>query len=115
MAVTYIKKGITEADSSANQAKAKQVVEGILSDVQQRRDVAVRELSAKFDNWSPESFRLSEKEIEDIIATVPEETIEDIKWAQAQVRRFAQIQKSTLQDIEIETIPVLFWAIKTSR
>jgi sulfopropanediol 3-dehydrogenase len=105
MAVTYIKKGITEEDSSANQAKAGQIVEGILSDVQQRRDLAVRELSQKFDNWSPESFRLSAKEIEDIIATVPEETIEDIKWAQAQVRRFAQIQRSTIQDIEIETIP----------
>jgi sulfopropanediol 3-dehydrogenase len=105
MAVTYIKNGITEADSSANHAKARQIVEGILSDVQERRDPAVRELSEKFDNWTPESFRLSEKEIEDIIATVPEETIEDIKWAQAQVRRFAQIQKSTMQDIEIETIP----------
>jgi len=105
MAVKYIKKGITEADSSANQAKARQIVEGILNDVQQRRDVAVRELSGKFDNWTPESFRLSEKQIQDIIATVPEKTIEDIKWAQAQVRRFAQIQKSTMQDIEIETIP----------
>ena len=105
MAVKYIKKGITEADSSANQARATQIVEGILSDVQERRDVAVRELSARFDNWSPGSFRLSDEEIKDIIATVPEETIEDIKWAQAQVRRFAQIQKSALRDIEIETIP----------
>lgn len=105
MAVKYIKKGITEADSSANQAKARQIVEDILDDVQQRRDVAVRELSEKFDNWTPESFRLSEKQIQDIIATIPEKTIEDIKWAQAQVRRFAQIQKSTMQNIEIETIP----------
>ncbi|HZG26654.1 MAG TPA: histidinol dehydrogenase, partial [Chitinophagaceae bacterium] len=88
MAVKYIKKGITEADSSANQARATQIVEGILSDVQERRDVAVRELSARFDNWSPGSFRLSDEEIKDVIATVPEETIDDIKWAQAQVRRF---------------------------
>jgi sulfopropanediol 3-dehydrogenase len=80
-------------------------VEGILNDVQQRRDVAVRELSGKFDNWAPDSFRLSDEQIQDIIASVPEETIEDIKWAQAQVRRFAQIQKSALRDIEIETIP----------
>ncbi len=101
MAVNYIKKGITEADSSANQAKARQIVEGILDDIQQRRDIAVRELSAKFDNWKPDSFRLSEKQIHDIIASVPEKTIEDIRWAQAQVRRFAQIQKSALRDIEI--------------
>jgi sulfopropanediol 3-dehydrogenase len=105
MAVKYIKKGITEADSSASQARARQTVEGILNDVQQRRDVAVREMSAKFDNWSPDSFRLTDEQIQDIIASVPEETIEDIKWAQAQVRRFAQIQKSALRDIEIETIP----------
>ncbi|HZH97300.1 MAG TPA: histidinol dehydrogenase, partial [Flavisolibacter sp.] len=105
MAVTYIKKGIAEEDASANQDKARGIVEGILSDVQQRRDVAVRELSGKFDNWTPDSFRLSEQQIQDIIATVSQKTIEDIKWAQAQVRRFAQIQKSTMQDIEIETIP----------
>ncbi|MEJ7766951.1 MAG: histidinol dehydrogenase [Chitinophagaceae bacterium] len=105
MAIKYIKKGITEADSFANQAKARQTVEGILNDIQQRRDIAVRELSGKFDNWTPDSFRLSELQIQEIIAAVPKKTIEDIKWAQAQVRRFAQIQKSALHDIEIETIP----------
>jgi len=105
MAVTYIKKGITEADSSANQVKTRQIVEGILNDVATRRDEAVRELSNKFDKWNPESFRLSDEQIQDIIATVSESTQKDIKWAQAQVRRFAQIQKSTLRDVEIETIP----------
>jgi sulfopropanediol 3-dehydrogenase len=105
MAIVYIKTGTTEADSSANQAKARQVVEGILTDVQQRGDAAIREISEKFDNWNPESFRLSDAQIQAIISTVSEGTIEDIKWAQAQVRRFAQIQKSTIHDIEIETIP----------
>ncbi|MFT7452327.1 MAG: sulfopropanediol 3-dehydrogenase [Patescibacteria group bacterium] len=105
MAIKYIKKGITEADSSANQAKTRQIVEGILNDVATRRDEAVRELSNKFDKWNPESFRLSAEEIQTIIATVPKSTQEDIKWAQAQVRRFAQIQKSALRDVEIETIP----------
>lgn len=105
MAITYVKKGITEADSSTIQKKTQQIVEGILEDVKNRRDEAVRELSQKFDNWSPRSFRLSDKQIQEIIATVTPHTIEDIKWAQAQVRRFAQIQKSTLRDIEIETIP----------
>ncbi|MEO0042706.1 MAG: histidinol dehydrogenase [Bacteroidota bacterium] len=105
MAVVYIKKGITEADSFANQTKTRQVVEGILTDVQQHGDAAIRAISEKFDNWNPKSFRLSDTQIQAIISTIPENTIEDIKWAQAQVRRFAQIQKSTIHDIEIETIP----------
>tara|TARA_B110000090_G_C13399028_1_gene452508 strand:+ start:2433 stop:3719 length:1287 start_codon:yes stop_codon:yes gene_type:complete len=105
MAIKYIKKGMAVEGSVANQAKTRQIVEGILSDVETRRDEAVRELSTKFDKWSPESFRLSEIQIQEIIATIPKKTIEDIKWAQAQVRRFAQIQKSTIRDIEIETIP----------
>ena len=105
MAIRYIKKGITEADSSANQTKTRHIVEGILNDVATRKDEAVRELSNKFDNWNPGSFRLADEQIKNIISTVSESTQEDIKWAQAQVRRFAQIQKSALRDVEIETIP----------
>ncbi len=105
MTVTYLKQGITETDSKANERKTREIVEGILNSVEDRGEEAIRELSAKFDNWSPENFRLSDKQIADIIADLPEQTIHDIKWAQAQVRRFAQIQKSALQDIEIETIP----------
>jgi sulfopropanediol 3-dehydrogenase len=92
-------------ESAANQAKTRQIVEGILSDVETRGDEAVKELSSKFDKWSPESFRLSDNQIQEIISKIPKGTIDDIKWAQAQVRRFAQIQKSALRDIEIETIP----------
>lgn len=105
MAIKYIKKGMALEESAANQEKTRNIVEGILKDVEKRGDEAVRELSEKFDKWNPTSFRLSEKQIEEIVATVSEKTIEDIKWAQAQVRRFAQIQKSALRDIEIETIP----------
>jgi len=105
MAITYIKKGMNAETSASAQAQTRQIVEGILLDVEQRRDVAVRELSEKFDKWNPGSFRLSDTQIQEIIAKVPVKTIEDIKWAQAQVRRFAQIQKSALRDIEIETIP----------
>lgn len=105
MAIKYIKKGITQEDSSANQAKTRQIVEDILNDVSKRRDESIRELSDKFDKWNPESFRLSDKQIKDIVSSVSKETQEDIKWAQAQVRRFAQIQKSALRDVEIETIP----------
>lgn len=105
MAIKYIKKGMAGEESAANQLKTRQTVEGILSDIEQRGDEAVRELSSKFDKWSPKSFRLSENEIDEIISTISKETIEDIKWAQAQVRRFAQIQKSALRDVEIETLP----------
>ena len=105
MAVKYIKKGMAADESAANQAKTRQIVESILSDVETRGDEAVRELSSKFDKWSPESFRLSDNQIQEIISKIPKGTIDDIKWAQAQVRRFAQIQKSALRDIEIETIP----------
>ncbi|MEM9777505.1 MAG: histidinol dehydrogenase [Chloroflexota bacterium] len=105
MTVSYLKQGITETDFRANERKTRQIVEGILNDVEERGEEAIRELSAKFDNWSPENFRLSDEQIQEIISDLPEQTIEDIKWAQAQVRRFAQIQKSALRDIEIETIP----------
>ena len=105
MAVKYIKKGMAADESAANQAKTRQIVESILSDVETRGDEAVRELSSKFDKWSPESFRLSDNQIQEIISKIPKGTIDDIIWAQAQVRRFAQIQKSALRDIEIETIP----------
>ena len=105
MAIKYIKKGMAVEESAANQEKTRNIVEGILKDVETRGDDAVRELSEKFDKWSPESFRLSDKQIEEIISSVSEKTVEDIKWAQAQVRRFAQIQKSALRDVEIETIP----------
>ena len=105
MAVKYIKKGMAADESAANQAQTRQIVESILSDVETRGDEAVRELSSKFDKWSPESFRLSDNQIQEIISKIPKGTIDDIKWAQTQVRRFAQIQKSALRDIEIETIP----------
>ncbi|MEO9803131.1 MAG: histidinol dehydrogenase [Reichenbachiella sp.] len=105
MSIKYIKQGMQAEESAENQAKTRQIVEGILSDVQKNGDDEIRKLSQKFDNWNPESFRLSDQEIQRIIAQIPEKTVEDIKWAQAQVRRFAQIQRSTLQDVEIETIP----------
>ena len=114
MTIQYLKEGITETDSRANELKTRQIVEGILNDVETRGDEAIRELSAKFDNWSPENFRLSDEQINEIISSLDSQTIEDIKWAQAQVRRFAQIQKSALRDIEIETIPGVFLGHKNT-
>jgi len=101
----YLKRGISESDARAADLKVKQTVEGILEDVRLSGGQAVRELSAKFDNWTPVSFRLSADEIDAIIASLPEQTIEDIKFAQAQVRMFAQAQRDSMHDVEIETIP----------
>lgn len=105
MGIKYIKKGKQTDLIPENQKKVQKIVEDILEEVHEKRDKAVYELSAKFDKWSPKSFHLSEKEIKDIISSVPEQALSDIKWAQSQVKRFAQIQKSALQNIEIETIP----------
>lgn len=80
-------------------------VEGIITDIRQRGDLAVREYSEKFDNWSPESFRLSPEQIEQIIAEVPQQAIDDIHFVQEQVRTFARAQRASMTDIEIETLP----------
>ena len=101
----YLKTGITEAESEAVEANVRDVVENILADIKTRGDTAVRELSERFDNWSPESFQLSQPEIEELIASLPDQTVEDIKFAQAQVKGFAQKQREALQDIEVETLP----------
>jgi sulfopropanediol 3-dehydrogenase len=80
-------------------------VEGILADIEARKDAAVADLSKKFDNWAPKSFRLSAAEIEAAIAQVPKRDQEDIRFAQAQVRNFAQKQRESMKDIEVETLP----------
>ncbi len=102
---TYLKRGITEEASREYNKKVANIVEGILDDIRERGDVAVRELSDKFDKWTPENFKLSQAEIDAVIATLPEQVIEDIKFAQAQVRNFAQIQRDSMHDVEVETLP----------
>jgi sulfopropanediol 3-dehydrogenase len=82
-----------------------EVVTAVIDDIRARGDAAVREYSAKFDNWSPDSFRLSDNEIKRIVDTVPAQGIEDIEVVQANVRRFAQAQKDSLHEIEVETSP----------
>ena len=102
---TYHKTGIGVAPVEEADAKVREVVEATITDVKTRGDVAVRELSEKFDKWSPKSFRLSMEQREAIMASLPDQTIEDIKFAQAQVRNFAQAQRAALQDVEVETMP----------
>lgn len=103
-----IKKGITYAESTEADAKVRATVEGMLADVATRGDVAVRELSRRLDDWSPEDFRLSVDQIADIIATLPQQVVDDIKFAQTQIRNFAQVQRGAIQDVEVETLPGVF-------
>ena len=103
-----IKKGITYAESKDADAKVRAIVEGMLNDITERGDAAVRELSARLDKWSPESFKLSDEQIENIVADLPQQVIDDIKFAQTQIRNFAQHQKDALKDIEVETLPGVF-------
>ena len=102
---TYLKRRIAAEVTDELDRKVRQTVESILDDVRKRGDPAVRELSAKFDKWSPPSFRLSPSDLDAIVAKVPPATIADIKFAQAQIRHFAEEQRSALRDIEVETLP----------
>ena len=105
MAITYLKSGKPETERAADDAKVREIVETTLADITARGDTAVRELSVKFDRYDPPSFRLSEAEIEAAIAKVSPRDLADIKFAQDQIRRFAQAQRAALTDIEVETLP----------
>ena len=108
MAVIYLKTGKPEADRAEDDAKTRAVVEATLKDIETRGDTAVRELSKKFDSYSPPSFRLSESEIEAIISQVSTREMADIQFAHDQVVNFAQAQRDSMLDIEVETLPGVF-------
>lgn len=103
--IQYLKAGISIQQQHDADAKVRATVEQILEDVAQNGDTAVRQYSEKFDKWSPESFRLTDQQIQKIISGLPRQVITDIEFAQAQIRNFAQAQKEALQDIEVETLP----------
>ncbi len=103
-----IKKGITYAESTDADVKVRGIVEGMLADVATNGDTAVRTLSERLDKWSPASFRLCDAEIKDIIAGLTAQVIDDIKFAQTQIRNFAQKQREAIVDMEVETLPGVF-------
>ncbi len=103
--IRTVKTGRTEAAKVEAGAEVRATAEEILADVADRGDDAVRHYSRTFDGWDPESFRLSEGEIEACVAAVPEQTVEDIRFAQEQIRGFALAQRAALQDVEVETLP----------
>lgn len=105
MAIRYLKTSKPEDVKAEDDAATRKIVESTLADIEQRGDAAVRELSQKFDNYAPDSFRLSASEIEALMNKVTDREMEDIKFAQAQVRNFAQIQRDSMKDVEVETLP----------
>ena len=103
--VRYLKEGISQEEKDDADAEVRKTVEGILDDIKIRGDAALKDYSENFDNWRPEEFRLSRSEIDVCYEQVTEQNIEDIKFAQSQVRGFAEIQKAALVDVEQETLP----------
>lgn len=103
--IKYLKNSKTDAAKAEEDRNTREVVEAMLADIESRGDTAVRELAEKFDGYSPETFRLSDEEIQALIAKVSDRDMEDIKFAQAQVRNFAQAQRDSMLDIEVETMP----------
>ncbi|SVA02232.1 uncharacterized protein METZ01_LOCUS55086 [marine metagenome] len=105
MTIQYLKKGKNEADRALDDAKVREIVEGTLKAIAERGDEAVREFSEKFDSYTPKSFKLSADEIDSLVKKVAPQDLEDIKFAQSQIRKFAQAQRDSMQDIEVETMP----------
>jgi sulfopropanediol 3-dehydrogenase len=103
--VRHLKTAKSLNERAEDDAKVRTSVEGILADIVTRGDIAVRALSEKFDKYSPASFRLGEKDIEAAMSRVSKRDLDDIRFAQTQVRNFAKHQKAALKDIEVETMP----------
>ena len=101
----YLKNSKPEAEKAAEDAKVRAIVESTLAEIERGGDKAVRALSEKFDGYRPEKFRLTLGEIEALIGELSAEEIADIKFAQEQVRNFAQAQRDSMLDIEVETLP----------
>ena len=106
--ITYLKRGKPADQRAQDDVKVRATVEQVLTDIEARGDAAVRELSAKFDKYEPRSFRLSPSEIEAAVHQVAQRDMDDIRFAQTQIRRFAEAQRASMTDIEVETLPGVF-------
>ncbi|MCG8494946.1 MAG: histidinol dehydrogenase [Enterobacterales bacterium] len=103
--IKYLKQGKQAEEKAIDNQKVKEIVENIISDIERRGDEAVSQYSGQFDKWTPESFKLSREEIDACYEQLTEQEISDIKWAQEQVRNFATIQRESMKDVEVETLP----------
>ena len=105
MAIEHLKRSKPETERAEDDAKVRATVEATLKDIETRGDAAVRDLSEKFDGYTPKAFRLTPSEIEAAMQKVTTREMEDIKFAQTQIRRFAEAQRATMTDTEVETMP----------
>lgn len=105
MTITYLKRGKSGADRAEDDARVRATVEEVLKDIETHGDAAVRALSAKYDHYEPASFRLTPSEITAAMQQVSARDMADIRFAQDQIRRFAQAQRASMTDIEVETLP----------
>tara|TARA_Y100001001_G_scaffold10109_1_gene9320 strand:+ start:1902 stop:3212 length:1311 start_codon:yes stop_codon:yes gene_type:complete len=105
VSIKYLKQGKTDAAKAIDDAEVSKIVKSTLKAIEARGDEAVREFSEKFDNYTPKSFKLNPAEIDSLVKKVSPQDLEDIKFAQEQVRNFAQAQRDSMQDIEVETMP----------
>ncbi|MEA1854065.1 histidinol dehydrogenase [Cytobacillus sp. OWB-43] len=103
--VIYLKRGKVEEDIQQEDLKVSEIVRNTINKIEREGDQALKELSEKFDKWTPETFRLSKQQIEEICASIPEQTILDIEFAQNNIRNFAEEQRKSMKDIEVETMP----------
>jgi len=103
--IRHLKSGQSAEAKAESSAQVRSTVEAILADIAARGEAAVREYSEKFDKWSPPSFKLSESEIAECVRALPSGVIDDIKFAQTQIRNFALTQRAALQDVEVQTLP----------
>jgi sulfopropanediol 3-dehydrogenase len=101
----WLKRGRDAEAIAEDDAKIRATVEGILADIAQRGDAAVRELSTKFDRWDRDDYRLTDQEIRDCLSQLSQRNLDDIRFAQEQVRNFAEHQRASMTDIEVETLP----------
>jgi len=108
MTITILKVGKPESERAEDDAKVRGTVQATLADIQTRGDAAIRDLSEKFDNYSPDNFRLSQSEIDAAMSKVSARDMDDIKFAQTQIRTFAEAQRASMTDIEVETMPGVF-------
>lgn len=104
----WLKRGIDIKAARESDRQVRAVVEDALADIEDRGDDAVRAMSAKFDRWEPSSFRLSDTEVERCLSRLSRQALDDIRFAQEQVRNFATVQRSALRDVEVETLPGVF-------
>ena len=105
MAIEHLKRSKPETERAEDDAKVRATVEATLKDIETRGDAAVRDLSEKFDGYTPDAFRLTASEIEAAMQKVSTREMEDIRFAQTQIRRFAEAQRATMTDTEVETMP----------